>query len=181
MSKFCQLKKTKNKTPHTDCKSAEVRYRPINICLFIDPQSKKDAAQRPLTPTYDMAGRHNHRKHAPYYRLQEHHVSCPEPFLIIFSTHDLIIRPNLITPSSFSILFSFTTLIISCFVFFILPCLCDFPYESTPAWFPQTLFQWSPFTLTNSPPTHTHSCRHSQHMKAEEGCHCCYSQHLDYP
>lgn len=53
-----------------------------------------------------MAGQHNHRKHTPYYRLQEHHVVRPKPFLLI-STHDFI-RPHLIMPppSSFCGLFT---------------------------------------------------------------------------
>lgn len=55
------------------------------------PQSKK--MQQSSHSHLHMAGQHNHRKHAPYYHLQEHHVISTKPFLVI-STHDFYQVPS---------------------------------------------------------------------------------------
>lgn len=101
-----------------------------------------------------MAGQHNHGKHAPYYRPQEHHVICTKPSLVI-STHDFI-RPDLTIPppSSFCRLVSSSTL-------FVTPsCLCDFSlsiYTHQPTFF--FYFNSLHLLCSTSPQADIHSIR----------------------
>lgn len=118
-----------------------------------------------------MPGRRNQRKHALYYRLQEHHVITTTQFLVI-SNHDFI-RSSLITlpPSSFCRLLTSSAL--NC------PAPCH-PFMSVI--FPINLHQHRFFrfyftsAFISAVPIYCvklpYSCRHSWHKKTKEGCHC---------
>lgn len=132
-----QIKANTRSTEEVSCISWEIRrssrisankYQSIHSL-----QSKK--MQQSSHSHLHMAGQHNHRKHAPYYLLQEHHVIPTQPFLAI-STHHFI-RSNLIIPPPSSCCKLFTSSTPPA----IASCLCDSPNQPTRGWFLKTLHQ----------------------------------------